>query len=215
MLFHNLVNSNELIPIFLGPLKLKRFGGLLHLALKLQLHSILSAVQKPGNFMYHSIVFRLLYIIFAWCHTLSHMIIETYLIGERLTLAKRVKTVEQLLRLLRCVRIRIRAEILPLILHDTPCNLQLRMLFIRYFNIRKGLIVLKQYIITRLMLLNQIAFQYKCFHIASRYNEFKITNFRYEPLCLPIMTTDKIRADPVFEHLRLAYINNDTLIVFH
>ncbi|MNN68162.1 hypothetical protein D3C81_1838470 [compost metagenome] len=113
------------------------------------------------------------------------------------------------------ISIRIGTEVLRLIFQNPPGHFQTRMFFIRYFYIWKSLIILQQHVIARHMLLNQVALQDECFHIACSYDIFEITYLSYKALGFPIVTAPKVRADTVLQHFGFTDIDDGTFFVLH
>ncbi|MNV73895.1 hypothetical protein D3C71_1670680 [compost metagenome] len=143
------------------------------------------------------------------------MIIQADLLRHRLAFAQGVHSVEQLLRLLGRIAVRIRSEIFRFIFKHPSCHFKARMAFVRDFDVGKSLVILQQHIITRHMLLDQVALQNERFHVAAGHNVLEVADVRNEPLGFAVMAARKIGADPVLQHLRFANVNNGPLFVLH
>lgn len=143
------------------------------------------------------------------------MVIKAHLLGHHIAFAQRIHAVEQLFRLLGRIRVRVRTEIFRFIFKHPPGHLEPGMRFIRNFDIREGFVVLQKHVITRMMLLNEVALQNERLHVASGYDIFEIADFRDQPLRFSVMAAGKIRTDPVFQHFGFADIDDFAVFVFH
>ncbi|MNZ59517.1 hypothetical protein D3C78_775600 [compost metagenome] len=175
----------------------------------------MTSAQKSSDILRNLLILRFLHFLLTRRQALAHVIVKTDFLWHYATFTERIHTIEELFRLLCSITIRIRAEIFCFIFNHPTCDFKPRVSFIRYFDIRKCLIVLQKYVITRHMLLNQIALKNERFHVTGRNNIFEICNISDKPLSFTIMTACKIRANPVLKHLRLTHINNGAFFILH
>jgi hypothetical protein len=109
-----------------------------------------------------------------------------------------------------------RSVISSAVLQDTPCYINARILFVRELYVWICLVVAKQHVEARLVLLDQIVLKGQRFFVVMHLNERDVTRFRYEAagfrFCQPVFV--EVAPNAAAKILRLADVENVSRSVF-
>ena len=199
----------------LRPLKLQLFARLLHLALQLLDRLFHIAAQEFLDVAAHLRIFLLAHFPYARTQALPDMIIQTFLFRQMAAFAQRIHAVDELHRIIRRSRIRIRAEIRGFLILRVAHDLQPGRLFPRQLQIGIRLVIHEHDVEGRRMLLDQVDLKQQRFLLAPGHDVFEIIDVGDQTGRLQIMCADKILSHPVLEHLRLADIDDVSSDILH